>query len=246
MYTAHWKGKVLMKLWQPFAVSVCLLFLAVVPAYCQQGTFGIDVGSTSDKFGDLARNSAVEADIEGQFVVYHSKDAQRGTNVVAGGELRFPFDTNNHATEYALFVGPIFRVGGNFSFGFHIQPKEIVLPSSLVNGIAFNRYNMRLLELPLVLEYKFGSEHHAFIQAQVTPEFTPHFINPASGPTPYPHPSFDHGYALRGVAGYNFGRWYVKATYENRYFKFDPTLGNPDGLYNWRTNLATAGVGISF
>src|SRR5580765_4629320 len=34
-------------------VRVWLFLLAVVPAYCQRGTFGIDIGNTSDTFAGL-------------------------------------------------------------------------------------------------------------------------------------------------------------------------------------------------
>ena len=61
-----------------------------------------------------------------------------------------------------------------------------------------------------------------------------------------PHPNLDHGYFVRGSAGYNFGKWYAKATYENRYFRFLNNQNNPNGLYNWRSNLISGGVGFVF
>jgi hypothetical protein len=62
-----------------------------------------------------------------------------------------------------------------------------------------------------------------------------------------PHPSFDHGYTFRGSVGYTFGKWwYVKGSYETRYFKFADNLGNPSSLYNWKSNLITGGVGLRF
>jgi len=63
---------------------------------------------------------------------------------------------------------------------------------------------------------------------------------------PLPNPKFDHGYFVRGSLGYNFGKWYAKATYETRYFKFADNQNNPSGLYNWRTNLITGGLGFVF
>ena len=57
----------------------------------------------------------------------------------------------------------------------------------------------------------------------------------------------DHGYTLRGSLGYTFNKWYyVRASYETRYFKFASTSGNPNDLYNWKSNLVTGGVGIKF
>jgi hypothetical protein len=51
---------------------------------------------------------------------------------------------------------------------------------------------------------------------------------------------------VRGTVGYVLGRWYVKASYENRYFKFAPNQNNPNGLYNWHSNLISGGVGVAF
>ncbi len=59
-------------------VRVCLFVLAAVPAYCQRGTFGIDVGQTSDKFGALSSVSGLVFGIDGQFTVLKpSKKAGR-------------------------------------------------------------------------------------------------------------------------------------------------------------------------
>jgi len=46
--------------------------------------------------------------------------------------------------------------------------------------------------------------------------------------------------------GYVFGKYYVKADYENRYFKFLADPFNPNNLYNWRTNVISGGVGLAF
>ena len=227
------------------AVCVCLLLLAI-PAYCQHGDISINIAATSDKFGDLARTTAAEAILDGQIAAYHTKDKEHGPTVMVGGEVRFPFNTTNHSTEFAVFGGPMFRFTSNFTLGVHAQFRELFLPSSIISGIEFNRYNMRLFELPLVAEYNFGPDKRAFVQAQALPEFTPHWKNPSSGPPPYPHPSFDHGYTLRAVAGYNFGKFFAKAMYETRYFKFEPTYPNPNGLYNWRTDVVSGGIGVTF
>jgi hypothetical protein len=106
---------------------------------------------------------------------------------------------------------------------------------------------MELLELPLVLEYRFGPSKHVFVQAQGAPEFSPRWRTSKAGPTGLPNPSFDHAYFLRGNLGYIFGKWYARATYETRYFKFIAgPPGNPSNLYNWRTDMITGGVGLVF
>jgi hypothetical protein len=46
--------------------------------------------------------------------------------------------------------------------------------------------------------------------------------------------------------GYTFGKWYAQGTYATRYFKFDQNPNNPSNLYNWKSNMITAGVGVTF
>jgi len=239
-----------MRLCKTHFILICLLFLAAVPAYCQRGTIGLDVGQTSDKFGGLKAVNGLEADLEAQFVVIRGGGKQNWPSIVAGGELRFPTDTTYHATEYAVYGGPIFHFGGHFSAGFHVQVRKALLPPNQNGGVlggVFNRLNLELLELPFVAQYKFGTApRHAFIEAQISPEFAPHYKNSVSGTYPLPTPHFDHGYDIRGSAGYIFGKWYAKATYETRYFKFTQTLGNPNEIYNWRTNVISGGAGFVF
>jgi hypothetical protein len=236
-----------MKIGKTQLVPIYLFLLAAIPAYCQRGTIGLDVGQTSDRFGGAARVSDLEADLEGQVSVLRGGGKNNLPSLVAGGEARFPANTQKHATEYALFAGPAFHFGSHFSAGFHAQVRKIDLPPSIMNGQVFNRLNMELLELPFVAEYKFGSApRHAFLEAQIAPEFSPHYKTAAAGPPPVPKPQFDHGYTIRGSAGYVFGRWYAKATYETRYFKFTQSIGNPNELYNWRTNRVTGAVGFVF
>jgi hypothetical protein len=103
---------------------------------------------------------------------------------------------------------------------------------------------MELLELPLVLRYNFLSNKRAWVEVQGAPEFSPRFRRHSS--TTLPNPHLDHGYFVQGSVGYKFGMWYTKATYENRYFKFVPDLGNPNNLYNWKSNLISGGIGFSF
>jgi len=143
-----------MKRCKTHLVRVCLVVLVSVPAYCQRGTFGIDIGQTSDKFDSLSSVSGLEFGIDGQMTVLKSNAKQGGPSLVAGGEIRLPNDTANHAREYALFAGPRFKAR-DLSIGFNVQVRKIVLPTSLVNNQFFPRDDMELLELPLVLRYNF-------------------------------------------------------------------------------------------
>jgi len=217
--------------------------LASVPAYCQRGTFGIDIGQTSDKFDSLSSVSGIRFGIDGQLTVLKGNAKQGGPSLVAGGEIRMANDTANHAREYALFAGPRFKAR-DLSIGFNAQVRKIVLPTSVVNNQFFARDDMELLELPLVLRYNFLSNKRAWVEVQGAPEFSPRFRRHSS--TTLPNPHLDHGYFVQGSVGYTFGIWYAKATYENRYFKFVPDQGNPNGLYNWKSNLISGGIGFSF
>jgi len=229
------------------AFYLCLFFLVTISAYGQRAAVGIDVGETSDKFGGLASATSATGGVSGDFIVIQGNQKEGNPSIVAGGEARFSVDTGKHASEFAAYVGPMFHFGAHFSAGFHAQVRKILLPSSpLSDGQVFSRYNMLLLEAPAVLEYKFSSApRHAFLQAQVSPEFKPHFTTPKAG-TPYPKPLLDHGYDIRGSAGYVFGKWYARATYETRYFKFSNTLGNPNELDNWKMRQVTEGIGVVF
>ena len=233
-----------MKRCKTHLVRVCLLLLAAVPAYCQRGTFGIDVGSSSDKFDSLSSVSGVVVGIDGQLTVLNGNPKNGRPAFVAGGELRLPSDIANHAKEYAVFGGPRWQVH-DLQIGLNIQVHRIILPTADVQNQFFNRYTMNLLETPLVLKYNFGTEMRAFIELQGAPEFTPHYKR--SSPAIFlAHPNFDHGYFVRGTVGYRFGFWYAKASYETRYFKFNNDPENPNGLYNWRSNAIVGGVGFSF
>jgi hypothetical protein len=231
---------------------VCLLFLAVIsltklPAYAQRGTIDIEAGQTSDKFGGLARTTAAEVGIDGEGIVIQGNHKDGMPDIVAGGEIRLPADTSAHAPEFAAYAGPMFWAGSHFRIGFHAQVRKIYRPTSEVNGVFFTRDRMMLLELPAVLECRFGgAARHAFIEGQISPEFSPHYTAPSGGPATVPNPTLDHGYSIRGSAGFTFGKWYAKATYATRYFKFAPVTQNPYNLYNWRTDFVTGGVGIVF
>jgi hypothetical protein len=225
-------------------VLVSLMFLAAVPAYCQRGTFGIDVGQSSDKFDGLSSVNGLLVGIDGEITVLKANKKEGGASIVAGGEIRLPGDTSNHAKEFAIFGGPAFQYR-NLTIEVHAQIRKIYTPPSTVDNQVFIRDKIELLEIPLVLRYKFGPQKRAFIEAQGAPEFTPRFrSNGALVQLPNPH--FDHGYFVRGTMGYVFGKYYVKASYENRYFRFAADPFNPNNLYNWRTNLIWGGVGFSF
>ena len=225
----------------------CVFLLAAVPAYCQRGEIGIDAGQAADKFGGLTRFTGAVGDVHGRLAILEGKKDEGSPDVVAGGEVRFPVDTAHHANEFALFGGVEFHFTKGFSAGFHVQVRKILVPPSTVQGQFFNRYNIELLQLPLIVEYKFGPGRNVFLRAEGEPEFRPRFRGTsATATSSLPVPGFDHGYAVRGSLGYVFGKWYANGSYETRYFKFTPGLGNPSGLYNWRSDFATGGVGILF
>jgi len=224
---------------------LALILLASLPALSQRGTLGIDVGQTTDRFGSLSSASAVEGILNGKFTVLQGSGKQGDPSLVAGGEFRFPEDTSTHARELAGFVGPEFHFG-NLMLGFHGQARKIYLPTSQVNGFTFVRNNQLFLELPAVAEYKFGQDRRAFVRAEGIWEFNPRYSNTNNGTSAFPNPHLDHGYSLRGTAGYNFPHWYLRASYESRYFKYGQHIGNPEGLDNWRSDLISGGIGFVF
>jgi hypothetical protein len=225
-------------------VQVCLVLLAGIPAYAQRGTFGIDVGQASDKFGGLSTVSGLEFGIDGEIAVIKANPKKGGPSIVAGGEIRLPSDTANHAKEFAIYGGPAFQIH-NLTIGVNAQIRKIYTPTANVDNQFFVRYKMELLEIPLVIKYNFGTAKRAFIQVQGAPEFTPRFRS--NGATVVlPNPNFDHGYFVRGTVGYDFGKYYAKATYETRYFSFLNNPNNPSGLYNWKSNVVSGGVGFVF
>ena len=233
-----------MKLCKTYLVRVCLFLLASVPAYCQRGNIGVDVGETADTFAGLPTNMAPVVDVNGEFTVFKNNPKTERPAVVGGGEARFPSDTSNHAKEYALYGGVHWEFG-NLMVGVDGQVRKVYLPAAFVDNQFFARDKMELLETPLVLRYKFGPDKKAFVEAKGAPEFSPRWKS--SGATlVLPNPNFDHGYFVQGSAGYVFGKWYAKATYETRYFKFIANPNNPSNLYNWRTNMITGGVGFTF
>lgn len=234
-----------MKRCKTLLVCVCLFLLAAVPAYCQRGTFGIDVGQTSDKFDSLPAVNGLVFDIDGKVTVFQNNPKSGRPAIVAGGEIRMPSDTGNHAREYAVFGGLAFPVR-NLTLGFDVQVRKIVLPTAVVDNQIFARDSMRLLETPLDIKYVFGNSKRAFIEAQGAPEYSPHWRASTSSLVSLPNPNFDHGYFVRGTAGYVFGKYYVRASYETRYFKFIENAGNPSNLYNWKNNRIMGGVGFAF
>lgn len=225
-------------------VLVCLLVLAAVPAYSQRGTFGIDVGQSADKFDSLPSVNGLVVGIDGEITVLGANKKEGGASIVAGGEIRLPSDTANHAKEYAIFAGPGFQYH-DLTVEVHAQIRKIYLPAANVDNQFFVRSKMELLELPVVIRYRFGPQKKLFVEAQGAPEFSPRWRS-AGSLSPLPNPAFDHGYFVRGGLGYIFGKWYAKATYENRYFKFGANQNNPNNLYNWHSNAILGGVGFVF
>jgi hypothetical protein len=223
-----------------------LFLLATVPAYCQRGTLDLNVGQTSDQFGAIAPVTGTVLDLTGEVMVIKPSEKSDRPGIVAGGEVRVPTDTANHSKEYAVYGGVAFGAH-NFSIGVNAEIRKILMPVATLDNQVLNRDNMNLLELPIVIKYKFGPGKRAFVEARGEPEFTPHYKASKLSTVPLPKPSFDHGYTVRGSVGYTFGKWWnVKGTYETRYFKFQENLGNPSSLYNWKSNLITGGVGVTF
>lgn len=234
-------------------VHVCLLILTAVltalPAAAQDGDrgfIGLEAGQTSDKFGGLAPVKGPMGGVEGEFFLIKGTEKNATPNVVLGGEIRFPSDTSQHASEFAGYAGPQFRAGSHWLIGFHAQVRKLYIPPGQLEGATFNRDKMLMFEIPFVLEYRFGALRHAFVQLQASPEFSPRLKSTTVLPSPLPRPSFDLGYSGRVSAGYIFGKWYAKGTYQSRYLKFRQDLGNPLDLYTWRADQITGGVGIVF
>jgi len=234
-----------MKRCATLGVGVCLFLMAVGSARAQQrGYVGIYAGATSDTFGSLPTANGAGVGVDGQIAVLKADPKKQTPNIVAGGEIVLPADTQTHAKEFAVFGGPEFPFH-NFTFGFHAQVRKIYLPPSTVDNQNFVRDKMELLEIPVVVRYKFGPANRVFVEAQGAPEFSPRFRSNGSL-SGLPNPNFGHGYFVRGTVGYNFGKWYAKAACQNRYFKFVENAGNPLNLYNWKTNSVYGGIGIVF
>jgi hypothetical protein len=226
-------------------VRVCFLFLAALPAYCQRGNIGIDVGNTSDKFGAQSSVSGLIFAVDGQATIFDANPKNGRPSILIGGEVRVPTDTQNHSKEYAVFGGLRFPVHQNFLIGFDAGVRKIYLPPANIDNQFFVRDKLEFLEIPFVVRYKFGPEKRVFVEAKGAPEFSPHFRE-AGALLQLPHPNWDHGYFVRGTVGYILGNWYVKASYETRYFKFAENQNNPNQLYNWRSDQVMGGVGFSF
>ena len=229
--------------------AIFLLFLsATLPAAFaqepQHGNIALDVGQVSDKFGSFSSVTAAEFGLDGQVTLIHA-NKEGGPNIVAGGELRLPSDTSTHATEFAVYGGAHFPIG-NFSVGLDAQVRKIIMPVVAVDGTTIPRFDFEMLELPVVLKYKFGPERRAFIQVQGQPEFTPRLRMSHPPTIPVNKPNFNYGYTIRGIVGYNFGKWYVKGTYEDRVFNFISNQNNPLNIYNWHSTNITGGVGLNF
>jgi hypothetical protein len=229
-------------------IGLFLLFLlATVPAYCQRGTLDLNVGQVSDQFAAFTPATGAVLDINGQIAVIKASAKTGRPAIVGGGEVRTPFDTSHHAQELAVFGGVVFGAH-NFSVEIDGEVRKIYTPPANSNGQIFNRSKMELFELPVTIKYKFGPAKRAFISVKGETEFTPRFKPSPLASVALPDPGFDHGYMLRGNVGYDFGKWwYIKGTYETRFLKFNPNdIGNPNNLYNWKSNLITGGVGLRF
>jgi hypothetical protein len=229
-----------------FSTALPSFAQSMVPSFGQRATFGFDLGASTDRFGGLPQNTGLIGDINVQYAILQGDPKKDTPAVIAGGEIRFPTNASYQSTEFAVFGSLAFHFTSSFTAGFRGQLRRILVPPSTVNGQIFNRDDMTLLEIPVFIQYKFGPAKRAFVEAQGTPEFNPHYRASVATPPPIPNPNLDHAYDIRGSLGYTFGKWYAKATYGTRYFKFVYNTGNPNYLYNWRSDIVTAGVGVIF
>jgi hypothetical protein len=228
-------------------IGLFLFFLATLPAYCQRGTVAIDAGQISDHFANFPPFTSGLVDVNGELTIKQPSAKSGGPGIVAGGEFRVPFEDNNHAREWAVYGGLMFAVRKDLSIGVDGQIRKIYMPVATVGDQVFPRNNIELFQLPIVVRYKFGPAKRVFFEARGEPEFTPRFRNLLPTEVQLPKPGFDHGYTLRGSVGYTFNKWYfVRASYETRYFKFVEGPGNPNNLYNWKSNVISGGVGLNF
>jgi len=227
-------------------IGLMLLSLVSIRAYSQQSTFGVDVGEVSDKFGALSSTNAAQVNINGQVTILKGNPKEQRPAIVAGGEIILPADTNNHAKEFAVWGGPMFHAG-HFILGFEAQIRKIIEPTAFVDNQFFQRDTLEFLEVPGVIRYDFGASKRVFVEVKGAPEFHPRFRTPKGTTVLLPNPHLDYGYFIRGSAGYNSSHhWYARASYELRYLKYEPDAGNPNGLYNWRSNSISGGVGVTF
>jgi hypothetical protein len=229
-----------------FLPVIFAFFLASLPAYSQRGDIAANFGETTDRLGGQPRETGAIGALDGEFIVWKSVDREHGADILAGGELRWPEDASNHASEQSIYGGFAFHFGQHLSAGIHIQIHRLVPPPEFVNGLFFNRDHMELLETPGFVQYKFLPSNRAFARIEGAPEFSPRLHPSSAGAPPFINPNFDHGYAIRGVLGYSFGRWFVKGTYQTRYLRFQTNFNNPDDVYNWRSDFVTGGIGVNF
>lgn len=240
-----------MKCSKAHLVYVCIFLLAAISAYGQQQriSLGVDAGESSDKFGAQSAVTGPVVNLNAQGIILFGNQKSGSPDLIAGGEAIFPTDTGNHAKEYNLYGGLRWHVG-NFTFGFDGGIRKIVPPSAFLDNQYYNRDSMELLEIPGTVRYSFWKDRRAYVQVQGAPEFGPKLLAPASsqlfGNPVLFNPNFDHAYFIRGSVGYNFGKWYARAMYATRFFRFDNNANNPEGLYNWKTNAITGGVGVTF
>ncbi|HTS34575.1 MAG TPA: hypothetical protein VMH04_02820 [Candidatus Solibacter sp.] len=229
---------------RPTHFAWCLLFLAAIPAWSQRGNLGIDVGQVNDKFGAVPSTNDLTFNVNGEFVILKSKPKDNTPDLVAGGEIRLPSDSNSGAKEFMVYAGVRFHIK-NLIIGADGQVHKMILPTTVYQNQVFIHDTIEVLEIAPVIRYKFGSGNHLFLEAKGAPEFSPRFKIPA-GALVLPNPNLDHGYFVRGTVGYTYNHYFIRASYESRYFKFAPDAGNPNGLYNWLSNSITGGVGVTF
>ena len=192
-------------------IGVCLLFLsAVVPAFAQRGNLGVDVGASLRPVRQhpfrLQRLSRRERRIR------HHKTLHQERILPASSPAANPRPLRHQQSRQGIrrLRRPALRSSRLHHRRRRSGPQNLYSPPPSSDNQILNRDRIELLQIPLVLKYKFGPAKRAFISAQGEPEFTPHYKTISSASVSLPDPGFDHGYTLRGTVGYNFGKWYVQ------------------------------------
>src|SRR5258708_39251381 len=89
-----------------FRTCVCLLFLlATLPTSSQRATLDLNVGETRDQFGAQPSVTGTAVDLTGEVTIKKPSAKNGGPSIVAGGQVRVPSATGNHAKEFAVYGG---------------------------------------------------------------------------------------------------------------------------------------------
>ena len=189
-----------------------------VPAYGQRGTLDIDAGEVTDKFGAQPQVTAADFGLNGQVtLIQATKDG--GPSIVAGGELRVP------PTPPPMPAStPSSAVRSSPWQFFHRRqrpgPQDSSCPTLTWMEPSWTATTWNCSNSPSSSDTNSVPTSALSSRPTASPNSLPTTNRLPCQPVGVPHPNFDYGYTVRGSVGYNFGKWYVKGTYETRYFKF--------------------------